>query len=449
MSSRRTYDTQIITVRQVNALHPDNSLIAPLKVLTSDGAGGTYWAVPSASAGGGLGAINQISVNNTPFVSDLSYNTFRLNTSHGLGCITNPLTNTATLYGKGYETIYVEGGNTLNSFSNGIVSPSFTFVGANGISISSDPMLGKIYINGQASTSPEIYGYNQVNVISNLAATDNSVLTALSPTSVLTMIGTGDILLSTNVTNNMVFVGISSFTSRGYNDLSGVAYGTFSSCMSTVSTLFQDKLTSHDMKTDLQTSIENTSNVLRAFIQRGDDNVMNNYTNIDLFKILSTNVRSNISFTSTLNISNHRGVLTGTVLGSDYTISSASLRLDSVSSIINATSKINISHSPSLRFDFSVPGDTMFYVSSFLRSGTNIFANTTFVRPWLVRSGTVQQLYTDSIRFIVTGDVVNTSLTSSYTICHRVENFNVTPGTLGNNAEALISGDNTLSMRIN
>jgi len=76
MSSRRTYDTQIITVRQVNALNFNNSVIDAQRVLTTDGVGGTYWAVPSSL--GSFGAVNEIIVDNKRIVADLSYNRFYL-----------------------------------------------------------------------------------------------------------------------------------------------------------------------------------------------------------------------------------------------------------------------------------------------------------------------------------------------------------------------------------
>jgi hypothetical protein len=47
-SSRRTYDTDVITLRTVFAKNPGNSNVPALRVLTADGQGGTYWAVPSS-----------------------------------------------------------------------------------------------------------------------------------------------------------------------------------------------------------------------------------------------------------------------------------------------------------------------------------------------------------------------------------------------------------------
>jgi hypothetical protein len=48
---RRTFDTDIITLRTVNIRGSSNSLIPGGKVLTSDGLGGTVWVNPSTATG--------------------------------------------------------------------------------------------------------------------------------------------------------------------------------------------------------------------------------------------------------------------------------------------------------------------------------------------------------------------------------------------------------------
>lgn len=49
MGSRNVVDTQLLTVRQVNALNPDGSVIPAQRILTADGAGGTYWGTDRKS----------------------------------------------------------------------------------------------------------------------------------------------------------------------------------------------------------------------------------------------------------------------------------------------------------------------------------------------------------------------------------------------------------------
>lgn len=477
MSSRRTYDTQIITVRQVNALNFNNSVIDAQRVLTTDGAGGTYWAVPSSL--GSFGAVNELVVDNNKIVADLSYNRFYLSTAQGMGSIVNPNTKLITLYSKGFDTIDISGGNTIYSSSNSIISPTFTLAGGNGINISSDPLTRSIYIQGgNPMISTGIYGYAKLNVISNASTiTDKTiknlntnVLNSTSPSTILSFAGVGDILLSTNVTQNIVFLRISTFTSRGYQDLSGVAYGTFSSCMSTVSTLFADHSTISTLSNSFTSSLVSTVGFLDYKINRNATYVQNNYTNLDLFKLLSTSVLnggtnlnvtntifnrgllSTVSYASSLNVDQYRGILKGVVDGSEYTVSSASFRLDSMSTLLNYNGQVSLSYSPSMRFDFTVAQDTLFYVSTFLYCGKTPLPFTTFVRPWVVRSGNQISLYNDTIRTTFNAQMVNNvSLTSTYTFLHRIDTFNniTYPNALGSlnaNAESLMSGNNTLSV---
>jgi hypothetical protein len=478
MSSRRTYDTQIITVRQVNALNFNNSVIDPQRVLTTDGAGGTYWAVPSSL--GSFGAVNELIVDNKRVVADLSYNKFYIATAHGMGSIVNPTTKLITLYSKGFDTIDISGANSLYSSSNSVISPTFTLVGGNGVNISSDPITRSIYIQGaNPMISTGIYGYSKINVISNASTitantiknSNTSILNSLSPSSILSLVGIGDVLLSTNVTQNIVYVGISSFTSRGFNDLSGVAYNAFASSMSTVSTLFANNSTISTLSNSFTSSLISTVGTLEYKIARDAYNVQNNYTNIDLFKLLSSSVLnadgntattnaifnrgilSTVSYASTLNVEAYRGVLNGAVgLDGHFTMSSASFRLDSMSTLLNYNAQISLAYSPSLRFDFNVNVDTLFYVSTLIVCGTSntSFPLTTFVRPWLVRAGTsLIHLYTDTINTTFSSEMVNNiSLTSTFTFLHHVDSFNniTYPGPLNCNADYLISGNNTLSV---
>ena len=47
-SSRRTYDTDFITLRTVYAKYSNNLNIPALRALVADGSGGTGWSIPSS-----------------------------------------------------------------------------------------------------------------------------------------------------------------------------------------------------------------------------------------------------------------------------------------------------------------------------------------------------------------------------------------------------------------
>ena len=454
-SSRKTYDTEIITVRQVNAYNADSSLIPALNVLTADGAGGTFWGVPSTL--GVSPAINTLVVDNVPVVADASYNTFSICTLQGMGSFVSD--KQINLFAKGFSEIDISGANTIRAYSNAIVSPTLTLVGQNGIAISSDPTSGSIYFTGQYAVAGSNYSYSQMNITSNAAnPANNTYLTATSPAGVLNITGVGDVLLSTQSPNS-VFIEISTFNSSNYLNTSTVAHTAYASTLSTVSTLFTDLPKASTLSGMFVSSLLSTSGSLQTRIQNGETNVMQNYTNIDFFKVCSTSLTlnamelnaglvSSISYASSININSYRGILGGNSNAGVLTLSSASLRLDSMSTMIKKNAQVRLTMCPSMRFDFQVPTDTVFYVSSYVQAGLTPVPNTTFVRPWLLRGGTGQNLYADTISFTIPGSSLNNSgLTSTYTICHRIQGFTgVTYGSLTSNAEQLISGDNTLSV---
>jgi len=466
MSIQNVVDTSLLFVKQINARNPDGSLIAAQKVLTSDGAGGTYWASPAGFTA--APSVNGMTFDGVPLVADSSNNYFRFLSGSGIGTTVDTAAKTVNIFSKSFQTIDVSGGNTIRS---SWASPTLRLVGEGGIQLSSDPVVNTIYIRG-AGDAARLEGgaaaagaaapglgaaanaYSQINVISNVRTivpgavdtTNNSVLTALNSSDKVTVAGVGDVLLSTNVSHNAYFISISSFTSKGWHDLSGVAYGTLSSAMSTVSSLFTNT-----------TQLQSTTASLASNIQRAG-NLINGYTSLDLYKLNSTNTSYKIAgvnnFASSINISQHRGDLAGTYGNSIYSLSTATFRLDALSSIITNKGQVQINHAPSFSFsnNFTVSSDTLLYVSSFIRCGEQDILSTTFVRPWLLRSGSIINLYTDSLRFLLPVQLINNpGMQSNYSIIHRIDNFTMASvgGWSANPvAKALISGDNTLSLFI-
>jgi len=456
MSIQNVVDTSLLFVKQINARNPDGSLIAAQKVLTSDGAGGTYWASPAGFTA--APSVNGMIFDGVPLLADSSNNYFRVLSGTGIGTAVDTAAKTVNIYSKSFQTIDVVGGNTIRSSS---ASPTLRLVGCNGIQLSSDPIVNTIYIRGTgagaggaAEGAGAVNTYSQINVISNVRtitpgavdSTNNIVLTASNASEKLTIGGVGDVLLSTNFSRNAYFISISSFTSKGWHDLSGVAYGTLSSAMSTVSSLFTNT-----------TQLQSTTASLASNIQR-TGNLINGYTTLDLYKLNSTNTSYKLAgvnnFASSINISQHRGDLAGVHGNSIYSLSTATFRLDALSSIITNKGQIQINHAPSFSFsnNFTVATDTLLYVSSFIKCGDQDMLSTTFVRPWLLRVGSIINLYTDSLRFLLPVQLINNpGMRSNYSIMHRIDNFTLASvgGWSANPvAKALISEDNTLSLFI-
>ena len=247
-SSRRTYDTDSITLRTVFAKNPGNSNVPALRVLTADGAGGTYWAIPSSL---GLNpSFNEIITSAATYTADLSYNKFRLLAGENVGMVNGSAgSNQTTLFAKAFSQLDVSGGNSIAAFSNNLLHSQFTLAGENGVVIRADPATQTLFIGGSSASnttiSTGIYGFNQLKVTGATSSVTSSTLslpgdfiTSSSPSSLLRFLGINDILLSTNVTTNAVFFTISTFTSQGYLNISNAAYSAAPSTLSTISSLY-------------------------------------------------------------------------------------------------------------------------------------------------------------------------------------------------------------------
>lgn len=247
-SSRRTYDTDVITLRTVFAKDVVNSNIPALRVLTADGAGGTYWAIPSSL--GQNPAFNEIITSGGTYTADLSYNRFRLLAGEGIGMVNGAAgSNQTTIYGKAFTNVDVSGENAFYAFANNTLNPSIRVATTGAIQARSDPATNTLFIDGPVSNpyivSTGQYGFYQLKVTQEASSITSSLqgwtgdfITANSPSTLLRFIGYNDIHLSTNVTTNSVFFTISTFTSKGYLDISANAYGAYPSSLSTVSSLY-------------------------------------------------------------------------------------------------------------------------------------------------------------------------------------------------------------------
>lgn len=247
-SSRRTYDTDVITLRTVFAKNSINSNIPALRVLTADGAGGTYWAIPSSL--GENPAFNEIITSAGTYTADLSYNRFRFLAGEGVGMVNGPAgSNQTTLFGKAFTSVDISGENSFYSFSNNTLTPFIRVATTGAIQARADPTTNTLFIDGPVSNpyivSTGQYAFYQIKVTPQTSTITSSnqgwngdYLTANSPSTLLRLIGYEDIKLSTNITTNSVFFTISTFTSKGYLDISATAYSAYPSSLSTVSSLY-------------------------------------------------------------------------------------------------------------------------------------------------------------------------------------------------------------------
>ena len=188
-SSGRSIDTDQITLRQIGVRTVTNGYIPNSHILISDGAGAGYWD-----------SVSSIMVNTYNTVRDSEGSTM---SATDIGT-TLPFSTTGI---QGLLSVYVDKQNSTLTFSN--AAPNL------------------------------LVAQNTVPFVSRLAAqavpnSENIVMS--SSQSTLKFIGVGDIQLSTVTDLRAVFFSISSFTAKGYADLSGEARGWRPFSYSTLST---------------------------------------------------------------------------------------------------------------------------------------------------------------------------------------------------------------------
>jgi hypothetical protein len=251
-----------------------------------------------------------------------------------------PASNTTRIFSKAFQSIDVSGGNMINAYSNSYLNPTLKIAGEGNIQLHSDPLTNTFYIRGPMGMnviSTGIYGYSQILAIPSLSTPienayqqPGTYLTATSPSTLLTFAGINDIQISTNVTNNSLFISISTFTSKGYLALSGEAFSVYNRTISSLSANFVLYDTFASSVSSLSTSYAGISNVLFSTlnwlaISTGQEF----YTLTGLINARATIVQLNDSIAT---VSQQQ---TSTVkgLGSAGYISSPVLNISSVSSI--------------------------------------------------------------------------------------------------------------------
>jgi hypothetical protein len=215
-SKRRSYDTDEITLRRVFAKHPtDNTNIAGLRVLTADGAGGTYWAQPSTL--GQNPSFNQINTTAGNFTADLSYNIFTLSQGTNMGFTVGPGSNELYLFGKSFSVVNVQSNNTINAFANNSLNSNLNIVGTGGMNITSDPTTNTISFDIQGiQISSSQFSFQKAKVLSNTSTVsdgisslqDYLILNSASPSSILTFVGLGEVSLQGDYLNNAIYFGL-------------------------------------------------------------------------------------------------------------------------------------------------------------------------------------------------------------------------------------------------
>ncbi len=263
MASRRSYDTDEITLRRVFAKVTGNIPVPALRVLTADGQGGTYWGAPSTN-GAWNPSFNRVVTGAGTFTADLSFNTLQLSAGTGIGMSLGSNTNQTFIYGKSFGQIDVSGNNTIYAFSN-TLNPVVKFAGTGSVQLRSDNVRNIIYFDGTSSggavSSPtSIYSFQKALILSNTSTITGGIstltgqyLNAGSPSSALTFVGLGDITLTSDYLNNAIYFGLNQSTGT-VSTLSALVNANYS----TISSLYT-------LKTDFSTAIQNVSTAAYSY----------------------------------------------------------------------------------------------------------------------------------------------------------------------------------------
>jgi hypothetical protein len=460
-SSRKTYDTEIITLRQINALNSNNSFIEAGKALVSIGNGKTTWEYVSSI---GLPAFNTIVGNGTSILANSSTNTFTLSTLDGMGMITDSGAKSISLFGKGITQIDVSGNNSLKSYSNSLLTPTIKLAGVGGVSLSSDPQTNTLFItSSQPTISTGIYGYHSVNVYSNVLTSNTSafadpnkaVLTSTSPSTHLTVLGLGEIQLFANITSNAYFIGISSFTSQTYLGMSTTIAQNASTVSSSILSLPSSLAA---LSTPIYNSISNLSVSVATRIDYDANYFLTNYVPLNIYQTNSTNTASVLAnlttpFVSSLSVS-EGGTSQAAILASDVLyVSSTRFSLLSLSNLIYSTDgPANFTFTPSLVFGTNTVGtsNTIFGISTLLYAGQTPLLESAVNRPWMATNTVGSNLYTDSLSVQLSRTTMINNVTSSIILMHQITPFTVggTGGIVSQTVENRISPLNSVFIRM-
>jgi len=217
--NKKSYDTDEITLRKVYARTSTNTAVPAMTVLTADGTGGTYWAIPSTL--GYNPSFNQIATDAGTFTASSPYNTFTLSQGGGIGFVQGALTNQMYIYSKGFNQVTAVGGNTLYGFSNNVTTPTLNFAATGGISLQANPVTNTLTFTGNGiPISTTLNSFQSLKVFPNLSTptaqisslSGFTVLSANNYSSILTLAGTGQISLTSDYNANAVFIGLNAST---------------------------------------------------------------------------------------------------------------------------------------------------------------------------------------------------------------------------------------------
>ena len=281
-SFQKSLDLDSLTVNQIftSGNNNTNSILPAYRVLTTDGRGGTSWMTLSTLQGGG--AFHRINTTSAVFIADASSTTFSIYDGTNAGLSPDPTAlNTAYLYAKAFGTIKLPDGNTITSYNaeQKVITSNLTYVGAGGITIRGNPQNQTVTFDGAnlLSSAAGVYSFNQIGVYSNVSTGQTNLSTvpfiylqANSPSTTLKLVGTDPIILTTDYTNNAIYISVSSINTVIISTILGnqaviLNNKIINADLSTLSTTYGSLVNTYTFQTAISTVSSSSGRALNTY----------------------------------------------------------------------------------------------------------------------------------------------------------------------------------------
>lgn len=246
-SSKRTLDTDYITLRKIFAKVSDNRPVVPNYVLASVGDGTTYWAQPSTL--GGLPTFSEVQLDSTAFIGTNGLRSLQLSASNGILLSTSlSIPSSLQILGTNFSYLDVSGVSSIYAFSNFLLNNSLFLASEGFLSTSTRPSENTVTIASlrQApALSTNIVSFQSLKVLSTLVSpTDvsldpgNMIWSKTDATSFPVFVGIQDFVFRNNFVSPILGLELSSYSAQAFLSLSTVVATSFLSTLSSISSLY-------------------------------------------------------------------------------------------------------------------------------------------------------------------------------------------------------------------
>lgn len=247
-SSKRSLDTDYITLNRVFAKLSDNSQVPANYVIASVGDGRTYWAAPSTL--GGLPTFSEFQFDSNTYSGTNQNRTLLLTASNGIG-LSTVQTSSLQVFAKSFQFIDISGVSSLYAYSNFRLKNSFLVAPEGFLSSSSLPAENTLTIQSlrQApALSTNIISYQSIKVISSMVSpadpsefAGNMIWSKTDASTFPVFSGVQDFVFHTVFTPPTIRLELSSYSARGFLGISSLVASSYLSTLSSISSIYTQK----------------------------------------------------------------------------------------------------------------------------------------------------------------------------------------------------------------